>query len=66
MPCNKPVIASVSGEFIEIDHAVRLMEESLQTAQLSRGSMSLHWLAHPSRGNVVLIQGANGEFALLH
>jgi hypothetical protein len=55
----------ISGNFISLGDACNLLEQSVESRRMEHGGLSMHWLSHDTRGEVVLIQGANGEFALL-
>lgn len=55
----------ISGNFISVGDACCLLEQSVEHKRMNSGGISMHWLTHDTRGNVVLVQGSNGEFALL-
>lgn len=53
------------GEFLSVNDVCALLEQSEQVENLAHGSLLLHRLRHDSRGEVLLIQGPNGEFVLV-
>lgn len=55
----------ISGEFIDVNEACALLERSPGAPHLQQGSLSLRLVNCDVRGEVLLIEGANGEFAVI-
>lgn len=55
----------IVGELVSGDEAGRLLEKCRDQDTLQTGLLSLHHVHCDIRGNVVLIQGGNGEFAVV-
>ncbi len=56
---------NLSGRFITAGEACALLDQCEETSRMEMGSLSLHWLRHDTRGDLVMVQGGNGEFALI-
>ena len=57
---------SIVGEFISVDEACRLKEGSPDGAVQSKGTLTLHHVHCERRGNVILVEGGSGDFAVLN
>lgn len=55
----------VSGEFIDVCEACTLLEKNEGAPCMQQGAMSMRLVTCEARGQVVLIEGANGEFAVI-
>lgn len=51
------------GEFVDLEEAAKLLDAT--SVVIQQGGLSLHWTHCDRKGAVVLIQGSNGEFAVL-
>ena len=51
--------------FLNVGEACSLLDQSEEIQVQQEGGMSLHWLRHDTRGEVLMVQGSNGEFALI-
>lgn len=63
---SKCVQETVSAEFISMADACGLLDqcEVQREVHNEAGSMTLHFLRHDIRGDLILVQGANGDFAV--
>lgn len=57
--------STVSGEYISMDEACQLIEQSQNAAVLRQGGMSMRLVKCQRRGEAILVEGSNGEFALI-
>lgn len=57
--------STVSGEFISMDEACRLIEQSQNATIVQRGGLSMRLVKCQRRGEAILVEGTNGEFALI-
>lgn len=66
MSANQDQKKSISGEFVGLEEAIRLLSEP-NLKQVQQGAISLHWVVDPLDGlEKVVVQGGNGEFAVLN
>lgn len=55
----------VQANFISVSDACSILDQCEEKRVEQLGGMSLHWLQHDTRGEILMVQGSNGEFAVV-
>lgn len=55
----------IQANFVNVSDACGILDQSEEVNVEQSGGMSLHWLQNDTRGEILMVQGSNGEFVVV-